>query len=160
MLREATINDVNAIAGIIVNSWQYAYEGIIDPNYPQTLSKEKFINIFNCNIQNNLEKIFVYEINSIVLGFISGKLKSGSYDSEVIGLYVHPDYKGKGIGSKLFKKIKSYFKKNNCKNIIIWTLINAKNNQFYKKHGGVAKEEKEIAIGNRNYSGIGFFFSL
>lgn len=32
MIREAIINDVNSIAEIIVNAWQNAYEGIIDPD--------------------------------------------------------------------------------------------------------------------------------
>jgi hypothetical protein len=44
--------------------------------------------------------------------------------------------------------------------MIIWTLLGAKNNDFYRKHGGIQKENKEIEIGTVKYSGIGFSFNL
>ena len=160
MIREATINDTDSLARILLDTWNNAYEGIIDPNYPKTMSKDKYVKIINNNIKNNVEKILVFEKDDAILGFVSGKLQSGKYDSEVIGLYIHPESQGKGIGSELLKEMKSYFMREKCKCMIIWTLLDAKNNQFYRKHGGVEKENKEIEIGTRKYSGIGFVFNL
>ena len=52
MIRDATLVDVSSIAGIIVSVWQNAYEGIIDPNFPKSLSTERFNRIFYNNIRN------------------------------------------------------------------------------------------------------------
>ena len=160
MIREARSEDIKPIADVIVSSWQTAYEGIIDPDYPANLKRNKFEIIFKNNIENQVEKIFVFEISGKIAGFISGKLNSSGYDSEVIGLYIHPDYQKNKIGSELLNIIKEYFRKQRCKNMIIWTLLNAKNNQFYRKHGGTIKEKKELQFGSKKYKGIGFVFNL
>ena len=144
MIREALITDSNQIADIIVKAWQNAYEGIIDPEYPKSMSVNKFIDIFSNNITLKTETVFVYEKDKKVIGFISGIIVKKEYDSEVIGLYIDPEFQGKGIGSKLLKKIKKYFSSNNCSSMIIWTLEGAKNNSFYEKHGGRKTEKKKL----------------
>ena len=44
--------------------------------------------------------------------------------------------------------------------MIIWTLKNARNNTFYKNNGGIIFEDKDLEIGNKKYSGIGFEYDL
>ena len=92
MLREATINDVSSIAEIIVKAWQAAYEGIIDPNYSQTLSKDKYVKIFNNNIWNNLEKIMVFEILIIFIFVVLYSKEEKYYDKERFDKLTQYDY--------------------------------------------------------------------
>ncbi|MFA7314419.1 MAG: GNAT family N-acetyltransferase [Candidatus Magasanikbacteria bacterium] len=49
------------------------------------------------------------------------------------GLFVHKDYIGKSVGSKLIKKVEASLLKQGCKNIKIESTITAK--EFYKKQG-------------------------
>lgn len=56
-----------------------------------------------------------------------------SLDGEFWGLYVHKDYIGKGVGSRLLKTAEASLKKLGCKKIILKATITAKD--FYKKQG-------------------------
>ncbi len=161
MIRRAVLNDSEAIAEIIIKAWKTAYENIIDPGFPQTMKKDTFVKIMENNIKNELEIIYVYEEDGIINGFISGRtIENSKYDCETVGLYVLPDYQGNGTGSALLEEMKECFRKSGCCNMIIWTLWNAENNRFYRKHKGEALEFREIEIGGRNYSGAGFVFIL
>lgn len=160
MVRRAQISDSGSIAGIIVSAWQNAYAGIIDSDYPASISRDKYSGIFTGIIRDRSQTVFVFEKNKSVLGFVSGKIQDGKYDSEVIGLYILPEEQGRGIGSILLGEMIKLFKSENCNTMIIWTLLGAENNSFYRKHGGAGKEFKEIKIGREKYPGIGFVFNL
>ncbi len=160
MIRMANFNDANTIADILVDTWQNAYSEIVDLDYLKRLSKEKYYRIFKDIIEENKQTVFVYEASNQIIGFISGKTQNGLYDSEVIGLYIHPGNQRKRIGSKLLYQMKNHFRISNCKNMIIWTLLGAKNNKFYEHHCGIRQETKKIQIGSKEYSGIGYCFEL
>lgn len=160
MVREATLADAPRIARIIVDAWQTAYDGLIDPEYPATMREETFTKIMTGNIQSRMETIFVCEEDGMVEGFISGKLQDGDYDCQVVGLYVHPRSQGKGMGSLLVDRMKSHFREHDCSRMVAWTLHGAKNNSFYKKHDGFPEEYSEINIGDGMYPGVGIVFNL
>lgn len=160
MIREATLNDVKTISSIIVKAWKTEYKGVIDSNYLLELNENKHVSNLTQGINYNLLKAFVYEENSKLVGVITGKLRKAEYDSEIMDFYVDPDSQNKGIGTKLFDEMILYFKKNERKKLIIWTLNNSKYKNFYKKKGGIEKEYKELNYGNKKYSGNGFVFNL
>lgn len=160
MIREATHKDIETIARIIVAAWQTAYTGIIDPSFPPSMKEKKFIDFFPDIIENRKEIIFVYEENNTIRGFVSGIEQCGKYDCEIKGLYVDPEYQGKGIGSSLLNEMKQYFLDNNKLSLIIWTLKGVKNNTFYQNHGGVIREYRDLEIGDEVYEGVGFVFTL
>lgn len=160
MIRPAKVSDADSIAEVIVNAWQNAYSGIIDPAYPANLKKEKYSAVFKELIKEKAEWVHVYEIQNAVVGFISGKMHEGKYDSEVKGLYVLPDQQGKGIGSSLLSYAKEFLKSSGCENFILWTLLGAGNNKFYEANGGVGLESRKLKIGSKEYHGIGYFFDL
>ncbi len=87
-------------------------------------------------------------------------VSEGPYDCEVKGLYVHPDYQGKGIGRKLLEEMLDHFQSIGCQHTIIWTLLGVKNNGFYKKMGGTPDQEKEQELGDRTYKMVGFGYCL
>ena len=160
MIREAKLQDSEAIAEIIVETWKSAYTGIIDTNYTDNLDKRRFVQIMTNNLQQKKETIFIYEENEIVKGFISGKFIDNDYQCEIVGFYVLPKYQQIGIGSKLFQHMKKYFSEHNCHKIILWTLKGAKNNSFYENNGGKIAAEKILKIGDKEYAGVGFLFNL
>ena len=159
-VRRAQIADVDLIAGVLVAAWQNGYAGIVNADYPATLSRDKYSKIFTGLIEKNLQTVYVFQRNKSVSGFVSGRIEEGKYDCQIVGLYVSPEEQGNGIGSVLLDKMIKHFKIKNCRKMIIWTLLGAKNNSFYRKHGGAEKEFKEITIGSETYPGVGFVFDL
>ncbi len=55
------------------------------------------------------------------------------FDCELWGLYIHKDYIGKGIGSRLIKIAEDSLKKHGCKRVTLKGTITAK--EFYQKQG-------------------------
>jgi len=164
-IRAAVIKDAGSIAHIIVETWQTAYTGIVDSDFPPTMRTEAFTRIMEENIQQKKESIFVCteeRSKNRLMGFISGQMKRAEekYDAEVIGLYVLPEFQGRGIGRLLLERMKEYFRMQNCTNLLIWTLKGAHNNGFYTRQEGVSRESKTIDIGGKQYSAIGFVFNL
>ena len=163
MIREAATDDINSITSIITKVWKK--EVFTSKNYPNILmelkyNENKYTKNLTKEINFNLIKAFVYEENNKIAGFISGKLRLAEYDSEIIEFYVDPDFHNKGIGLKLFNKMVSYFKKNNRKKLILWAFNIPKINEFYNKHGGIEKKYKEIILGNKKYTEVGFCFNI
>ena len=56
-----------------------------------------------------------------------------SFECELWGLYIHKDYVGKGVGSRLLSCAEKSLKKMGCKKVNIESTISAK--KFYQKHG-------------------------
>ena len=161
MIREARLSDSNAIAEIIVETWQKAYIDIVDRKYVENMDLRRFIQIMTDNIQLKKEIIYVYEDNGIIKGFISGKfINDTDHQCETVGFYILPQHQRMGIGSKLLQEMEKYFSERDCRKMILWTLKGAKNNSFYKKNGGVIANEKILEIGDGEYNGVGFSFNL
>ena len=162
MIREANINDIEAIAQINTNVWRTNYKGIIEDDYIEKRTVEEFVKKQKETnlIENKNINTFIYEENTVIKGFVIGYKSNEKCNCEIMALYVDVEYQRKGIGTKLIEYMKRYYKENECKKMIIWTIRNLENNTFYKKNGGEIKEEKELNLGNKNYKGIGFIFEL
>ena len=154
MIRTAILSDSSQIAYVLTETWKTAYKGLIDPDYLKKLNQDFFTNIMMQNITLEREKIFVFEIDGKVAGFISGKDNHSLF--EVIGLYVYPDYQGNGIGRKLLEQIKQYAKSQNCTELLIKILDGAKNNSFYLGNGLIRKRVFALEIDGKEYDGIEF----
>jgi GNAT superfamily N-acetyltransferase len=159
--REARLEDAGAIADILVTSWQSAYPELLDPDYLRAMDKKRYTQMYAESIFKVREKIFIAESGSTVLGFILGNLLTeGPYDCEVKELYVHPEQQGKGIGNALLTAMTAFFREAGMKRMLIWALRGARNNDFYQKMGGIAREQTETEVGGRKYPIIGFVFAL
>lgn len=49
--------------------------------------------------------------------------------------FIHPQYQGKGVGSKLLNYIEAKCRENNIETIVLHTLRESISEDFYKKHG-------------------------
>ena len=157
MIRKAKLGDIDSIAYIISTVWKDAYKGVIDDDFINGRTVESMIAILK-NIFHDM-LFFVFEEENIVKGVVSGK-NINLNSCEIIQLYVGLEFQGNNIGTELLNYMKLYYKDKGCKNMIIWTLKNIRNNGFYRKNGGEVAEEKELEIGNKKYSGIGFTYKL
>ena len=167
MIRKAKIEDSNNIASLILRGWQTAYKGLIKQEFLDSMKKDEMNkgwkkSIFSQNENNN---VYVYEKENKILGIIRfGKVDDEndiSHNAEIHVLYVEPELKRNGIGSKLFNYAKNYFIEHNRKNLIIWCLKgNNPSIEFYKKMGGKSVSEKKSKVHNIDLEEIGLEYNL
>ena len=166
LIRSAILEDIPQVVNIRIKGWQAAYKNIIDSNYLKSLDYdiERRINKMKSNYKDG--GFIVAEQNNEIVGFCR-YMYDNSYspsidvDCEIMALYVRPDLKRQGIGSKMFNHVVEEFKSLNKKEMIIWCLKeNYPSIEFYKVMGGNIVGEKDMEIGNILYKEIGFKYNL
>ncbi len=65
VIRKANIDDKSAIARIYVNSWKFAYKGIVPQDYLDSLSVEEYME--RLKYKTELDE-FLLELNGDVIG--------------------------------------------------------------------------------------------
>lgn len=160
---KASIEDSIGIAALIKAGWNSAYKGLIPDNYLKNMNEEEMAKRWQEHIENN-KKIYVYKINNELMGVIRfGKYEDTTSEDigEIMVLYVEPDNKRKGIGTKLFMHAKQELIKEGYKKMIIWCLKgNVQGANFYKKMQGQNIGERDYEIRGLKIREEGFFYNL
>ena len=125
--------------------WRSAYANI----FPEEVFLEKENNfekdVENIKKENNDKNKFIYVAvaDEKVIGFVYGTTKSEYEHYENLGyadlmaMYVHPDFQGKGIASKFKELFENWARKNGAKKFVIGVLKdNIKARHIYEKWGG------------------------
>lgn len=78
-----------------------------------------------------------------------------------MALYVKPNLKYNGIGTKLFQFVIKEFESKNKTKMILWCLKdNEPSKKFYTKMGGEIIRERTIEIGKEEYLEVGFEYNI
>lgn len=167
MIRKAKIEDSNNIAKLIIRGWQTAYKELINQEFLDSMKEDEMSKGWKKSIfsQNESNNIYVYEKENKILGVIRfGKVADQndiSHNAEIHVLYVEPEFKRNGIGSKLFDYAKNYFIEHDMKELIIWCLKgNEPSIEFYKKMGGKIVSEREAKVHNIELEEVGLEYNL
>ena len=130
--------------------WRVAYKHI----FPEEVFVERESSVservknFNENFYNdNTKLVYVAEDHGQIVGVIMARIDSGYeyFDSlgfaDLEALYIHPDYQGKGIGTKLKHIFEDWAKANGATKYVIGVLKdNIKARKVYESWGGVLDE--------------------
>ena len=165
LIRNVIEKDIPNVADIQVNGWKRAYKGIIDDAILNAMNKEEKIESFKMNYQKN--GFIVAELENKVVGFCR-YIDNNEFtpdmqdiDCEITALYVKPNLKYNGIGTKLFQFVTNEFKSKNKTTMILWCLKdNEPSKKFYTKMGGEIIKEREIEIGEKSYCEVGFMYNI
>lgn len=165
IIRNVKKEDIPNVVDININGWKIAYKGIIDDDFLNSINREEKIEKIKKDYKEN--GFIVAELDKEVVGFCryidSNKFTQdiSGIDCELLALYVKPDFKYKGIGTKLFKFVTSEFKNKNKTKMILWCLKdNEPSKMFYEKMGGEIVKEKIIKIGEKDYYEVGFIYNI
>ena len=154
MIIELKEDRVNEIAEAQVCAWRKAFKGVLSEELLSSLVIENFAKNWQGILTQKERKNYIWlnEANEGV-GFVSygePKSRNETADFEIYGIYVHPQYWGRGIGCELMNfAIESIAELNQSAKIILWTMN--KNNlskYFYYKFG--FKENGKFRISERN----------
>ncbi len=164
IIRDVDINDLEEIIDIQISSWRASYKGIIDDIILDSMDKDKMVERIKTNYQNG--KFIVAINNNRVVGYCRYSLDN-SYsieypvDCEITALYIKPELKYNGIGTKLFNYVVNELINMNKKKMIIWCLKdNYPSIKFYQKMGGVITYSKDFIKEDYKYPEVGLIYEL
>ncbi len=160
MIRQATNSDIKTLSNLIHKAWQKDLFDLVESSSLEYFTVEFFASKLKEDISSKTECVIVYEINGEIVGYASGNTKAKGYDSEITELYISPNAQQAGIGSHLFNEMKSVFRSQNKPSMIVWTISDAPNNQFYLKNKPVKIVHRDLNISGVKYDGVGFVYSL
>ena len=165
IIRNIEEKDIPNVVDIQVNGWKTAYKGIIDDNVLNSMNRDERIKKRSNDYKEN--GFIVAEINNEIVGFCRYTYNNEftpdmqDIDCEITALYVKPNLKYNGIGTKLFQFVINEFKSKNKTKMILWCLKdNEPSKKFYTKMGGEIIKERAIEIGKKEYLEVGFEYNI
>ena len=89
------------------------------------------------------------------------KPNDSDIDCEIREIYIRPDIKRMGIGSKLFNYILNYFKNKGKRKLYLGVFKeNYKAKKFYEKMGGTLWKSRYLEIKGIKYQTISYVYKL
>lgn len=141
-VRQAKVEDAAGIAEVHVLTWQCAYKGQIPDTYLDSLSIEKRTETWREQIKSSEDGVYplVAETDGKVIGWctvgVSRDEDADKSTGEVYGIYVHPNFIGKGAGSKLMEYGLNLLREDGYKRATLWVLTsNDKTRKWYEDKG-------------------------
>ncbi|AFY89422.1 GNAT family N-acetyltransferase [Chroococcidiopsis thermalis] len=154
IIREANLNDVQAIARVHVDTWYTTYKGIIPESYLAKLSYQQREIAWQKIIEDTMSSsqfVDVAENNSgEIIGFAnSGKERTSdrTYKGELYAIYILAAYQRQGIGYKLTLSAVDKLSELGFNSMLVWVLANNPACGFYENIGGQKVYEKQIERG-------------
>ena len=160
-IRKATKDDIHDLALIYHRSWKFAYNGIIDRSFLDSMSLEKRIEKFN-----SMEYIpeYLFEYRGKIVGcsrLIDSRDEDPECCAEIQTIYFLPEYTGMGLGILFLKELKVIAVENKYKHMIVWCLSdNSKAIRAYEKAGFHKDNNRSIEIGNQILQETRFRYDL
>lgn len=165
IIRKAETNDIEEIVNIKVDGWKTAYDGLIDSEILDTMDINKEIDSYTNHY--SLDNVFVAESSGEILGFCrvydydNSPYEDKEIDCEIREIYVRPDIKRMGIGSKIFNYVLNYFAKKGKVKLYLGVFENNyKSRSFYEKMGGMFYKKDNLTIKGKSYSTVLYTFNL
>lgn len=152
-IREAIPSDAEKCAGIHMRSWVFAYGNCVPMSFIEQNNARR-PEMWHRLLENNDAAHYVITDDGNVIGFLTinpprdGDLSDDIY--ELRGLYLDPDYVGKGFGKQAMDWVKKEVLSRGYKAVSLWVLDeNYRAKAFYEKSGFKADGKiKESGLGS------------
>lgn len=150
-IRNATVDDAEAIATVHVNSWRSTYQQLIPEDYLNALD----IQIREARWKKLIQAgstIFVAVDQEKIIGFANGgenRLKAYSYDGELYAIYLLEEAQRKGAGKKLLGSVAKELRNESYQSMLVWVLNGNPAAHFYQRFQPLKVAEKETEIAGK-----------
>jgi ribosomal protein S18 acetylase RimI-like enzyme len=165
-IREARVEDAQAIATIHVDSWQAAYRGILPETYLANLAVAQRSEAWRKSLIAGMPRVLVAHVHAhahtetadaseTILGWVAfGDSRDGDKDhrwGEVETLYIAPAFWRKGIGHRLIDAARHALQSAGYTNVALWVLLdNRRARAFYKRSGLVCdNSSRGVQLGGK-----------
>lgn len=131
-------DDFSAVAQVYVDSWQYAYRGIVPQRYLDKLSPQGWMTLLKTDPAASLIALQDGRIvGTSYVTFARDEVRPGY--GEIVSLYLLPEAMGKGIGRQLWQAAAAHCREQGLSGICLWTFTaNTRAHRFYKRMGMTA----------------------
>ncbi|MDN7246577.1 GNAT family N-acetyltransferase [Planococcus shenhongbingii] len=141
MIRAGTIEDIASVQEIAYISWNDTYEGIIPPPVQKSfLDKSYSTPMMEMRLKKTIVLLAMHENEPI--GFANFTKVDQDGDSELIALYLKPEYQRNGYGRQLLNSGLSYLLDGSQLSVYVES-ENTKGRKFYEATGFKLVEEFE-----------------
>ena len=141
-VREAKLDDAEAIARAHTESWQSSYRGILPDTVLDRIdvgqraeSRRKILR------DRSIFTLVAYDVtHGDIVGFCDAgpSRRHAPQAAEIYALYMVHHAKRHGLGQEMFERTQSYFAAQGIRSLIIWVLVNNHHARgFYEAMGGV-----------------------
>lgn len=165
-IRKAEGKDALDIAKIHIYCWKNSYKDIIDQSFLDQLNVEKsyennFYMIGNPK-KNNFFYVAVDNQNQVIGFCVGGDQRDKNYpqNAEIYALYIDERYHLKGVGKSLVHKAFDDLYDKKMLSVLVWSLSDNKQIEFYSKIGGQPVYHTLKKIGNNEYPVTGWVWEL
>lgn len=152
-IRPALLEDAKILGEIHALTWKHAYKGIMPDVVLDGITIEKRTLYFEKALSEKREEDFLIFLQDQPVGLICiGKCRDDDADSdvgEIWGIYILPEYQGKGVGTCSIKWALEELESRGYKRVTLWVLEdNHHARKFYECMGFLYKGmNKEIRLG-------------
>lgn len=156
-VREATVDDAEAIQRVARASWHAGYDDILGPEtVEQLLDMRYHIDPLEDLIRSEQKPVLVSVEDGEVVGFVQAEPSEyGVADAGVRKLYVVPERWGEGHGTALLEEVFDVLRAHGHESV--WVAVLADNDvalPFYDKHGFELEEERTIDLMGNEYDDV------
>ena len=153
-IREATIDDVYAMARVQVDTKKAVYPAFYPAGILSAMAYEKTAaawrrSIWEQPIHPGAFSLVAETEAGEVIGVLIAGPEDGSSDpcaSEIYVLYVLPVWHGKGVGRALVQAAARRLLKNGMASLLIWVLAENPSRRFYEALGGMQVRKRDMEI--------------
>jgi ribosomal protein S18 acetylase RimI-like enzyme len=152
-IRTATPEDAEAVRAVAEASWA--------ADYPDILSSESIEEGLDewyspASVEDAIERsharTLVAERDGRVVGFVHAIWDVEKDEGDVLRLYVHPDHRGRGLGTALLEAVCETLFESGAERIKAMVLAaNDVGNEFYTDYGFEQVDAHEVDIGGESY---------
>ena len=150
-IRDATVDDADAVALVHVHGWQWGYHGLLPDEYLDGLSAERRAEQWRSwLLEPGRTRTRLAEEDGACVGFaVSGPSRDPGADDdtgEVYAIYVEEEVAGTSVGTELLGSAVAWLTERGFARATLWVLEgNARARRFYEREGwaldGAAKSE-------------------
>ena len=146
-----------------VDTWRFAYRGIVPDGYLDGLSYNESERLWQDAIEAGDGCVFVAEDGAEVFGFASGSLRERfsrelrEYEGELKTLYVLSSRKGGGAGRQLVGAVARHLVDHGVSSMLLWAFAeNRAARGFYESLGGLPIAEDGFELGGEWLSEVAY----
>ena len=158
-VREARLEDAEAIARVHVGSWKTTYPGLVPQAHLDALRVEDGIVRWRERLDGHGPLTLVAEDEAGVFGFASGGAMLhpvDGFDGELAAIYLLASHQRRGAGAKLVREMARGLRDQGFRSMVVWALRENPACGFYERMGGVRVAEQPIEIGGLTLPEVAF----
>ena len=142
-VRDATLDDTEAIVSVTASGWQEGYQGIVPPQVLANLPLDRWRHEIDVGLRRPLGDAFtrVAELDGAIAGYayVVAPAKDGDLQGEVaelVAMYVDPARWRQGVGTALMADVLERLGQGGYTDVVLWVFKeNRAARKFYERHG-------------------------